>query len=185
MCLPAHWFILLPHLFCYWFLLVIVLLLFVCSLKSFSSLLNISFILSVHASILFSWDLGSSFLSLLWILSQVDCLSPLHVVVHLGFYLILSSGTYFSTIIILSNFLCLGPLFYRVQECSSSCFWCLLPYECLVRGLEQSSWWEGLAPAHWCVELGLVPVVSWALSRAMFGGGSELRATLGRLSTDG
>ena len=51
------------------------------------------FACSVSAFILF-WDLGSSLLSLLWVLLHVDCISPLHLVVLLGFYHVLSSGTY-------------------------------------------------------------------------------------------
>ena len=54
-CLSSHLFVLLPHLFCYWFLLeyisVIILFISVCSLKVLS-LLNISCIFSVCTSIL-------------------------------------------------------------------------------------------------------------------------------------
>ena len=55
----------------------------------------------------------------------------------------------------------------------------------LVLGLVQAFWWDGLVPAHWWVELGLVPLVSRAMSRGMFRGGCELRTTLGSLSADG
>ena len=34
--------------------------------------------------------------------------------------------------------------------------------------LVQASWWEGLAPAHWWVELGLVPLLGSAMSGAVF-----------------
>ena len=57
---------------------------------------------------------------------QVDCLSPLHLVVFLGFYLFPSSGTYFYAVI-LSTFLCLWSPFHSLQDCSSCCFWCLPP----------------------------------------------------------
>ena len=40
-------------------------------------------------------------------------------------------------------------------------------------------------PAHWCVELGLVPLVGRAMSRDVFSGGCGLRKTLGSLSADG
>ena len=53
--------------------------------------LNISCIFLVCVSIVFQ-GLGSSLLSLLWILLGVDCLSPFHLVV-LGFYLVPLSGT--------------------------------------------------------------------------------------------
>ena len=60
-CPPGHLSVLLPKLLCYLFLLVC------CSL--------------------FSWDPGSSSLSLFWILFLEGCLSPLHLVVFLGCYL--------------------------------------------------------------------------------------------------
>ena len=44
----------------------------------------------------FFWDLGSFLLLLLWILFQVNCLSPLHLVVILGLYLVSSSRIYSS-----------------------------------------------------------------------------------------
>ena len=92
-------------------------------------LLNISCIFSVCASIFF-WDLGFSLLSLLWILFWVDCLSPLHLVVLLGFHLVSSSGTRQQILfccLILSDFPCLWSPFHRVQDHTSSCFWCLPP----------------------------------------------------------
>ena len=60
---------------------------------SSSSLLKISCIFLGCVSIIFLrfWTIF-----LLWILFQLDCLSPLHLVVLLGLYLVLSSGTYFS-----------------------------------------------------------------------------------------
>ena len=39
-------------------------------------------------------------------------------------------------------------------------------------------------PAHWCMELGLVPLVGRALSRGVFNGSYGLRKTLGCLSAD-
>ena len=66
-CPPGHLSVLLPKLLCYLFLLVC------CSL--------------------FSWDPGSSSLSLFWILFLEGCLSPLHMVIFLGSNLVPLSGT--------------------------------------------------------------------------------------------
>ena len=41
----------------------------------------------------------------------------------------------------------------------------------LVQGLVQASWWEGLMPTHWWVELGLVSLVGRVVSRVVFIGG--------------
>ena len=65
--------------------------------KSSSSLLNFSFIFLVCAAFFFQ-DLGSFLLLLLWIIFQVNCLSPLHLVVLQRFYLVSLSGMYFSVI---------------------------------------------------------------------------------------
>ena len=102
-CPPGHLFVLLHQLFCYWFLLVY------CSSHlffSFSrSLVNIS--ASSQSLPLFCfWDSGSSWL-LFWVLLE-DCLSPLHLVVFLGFYLAPSSETKPSAFFILVNFLWCG-----------------------------------------------------------------------------
>ena len=119
----------------------------------------------------FFQDLGSSLLSLLWILFQLDCLSPIHLVVLLRFYLVPLSGTYSSAdsfcltfcdcgfhsigcrVVVLLGFCCLPP---------GGWDWC--------KGLVQASWWEGLVSAHLWVELGLVPLVGRALSRGVFNG---------------
>ena len=64
--------------------------------KSSVFLLNISCTLLACVSILFPrfWI----FIIIILMLFQVDCLSPLHLVVHVGFYLVPSSvtETYFS-----------------------------------------------------------------------------------------
>ena len=95
--------------------LISVIVLFICVLLllflffiSSSFLLNIYCIVSVCASF-FSQDLGSSLLSLLWILFQGDCLSLLHLVVLLGFYLVPSSGIYSSAISFCLTFCVCGP----------------------------------------------------------------------------
>ena len=85
-CLPGHVYILLPPLPCYWFLLVYCSPLF---LSSSRSLVNISCIFSIFA--LHSFPRSYS-LSLFWILFLEGCLSPLHLVVFLGFYLVPSSA---------------------------------------------------------------------------------------------
>ena len=102
-CLPAHWFILLYHLVYYWFFLVYIfhfsycilhLCLVVLYIFSLLKLLNYH---SIH--LFFSWVLWSSLWSLLRIFSQVDCLSPLHLVILLEFYLVPLSGKGFSVIL--------------------------------------------------------------------------------------
>ena len=159
-CLPVHLSVICPRLFCYWFLLVhfsFQLLYFQCCLlfKSSRCLLNISCIFLLCASMLF-WDLGSSLLSFL----QILFLSPLHLAVFLVFYLIASSGTYLSAV---SFYLTFCFLLHRLQDYSSSFFWCLpLGGYGSSKGLVQTSWWEGLVPAHCWVELGLVPLVGRA-----------------------
>ena len=83
--LPAHWFVLLLQIFCYWFLLeyffrvflISVIVLFVSACLFFNS----SRTLLIHSCIfssLFS-RFWSSLLSLFWIIFQVVCLVPLHL----------------------------------------------------------------------------------------------------------
>ena len=45
--------------------------------------------------------------------------------------------------------------------------------------------WMGLVPAHRCLELCLVPLMSRAMLEGMFRGSYGLRKTLGSLYTDG
>ena len=74
------------------------------------------------------WDFGSSLLSLLWILFQVDCLFPLHLFIYLFYYGFLPCSFIYNIFIclfILSNLLCLMSHFHRLQVYSSSCFWYL------------------------------------------------------------
>ena len=49
----------------------------------------------------------------------------------------------------------------------------------------QVSWWEGLAPAHRWLKLGLVPLVGRAMTRGVFIGDCKLSVALGTLSDDG
>ena len=44
----------------------------------------------------------------------------------MGFYLVPLSAAYFSVISFFSNFLCSWSTFYRLQDVSSCCLWCLL-----------------------------------------------------------
>ena len=74
----------------------------------------------------FSWDPGSSSLSLFWILSLECCLSPLHISVFLGFYLVPSSGTYLSAF---SAWLTFCNMVF-VLAAVGLCFFCL-----------PSDWW--------------------------------------------
>ena len=71
-------------------------------------------------------DLESSLLSLLWILFQVDCLSPLHLVVLVGFYLAPSAATYFFVISFCQTY-CVCGLLSIGCWISFSCFWPLPP----------------------------------------------------------
>ena len=83
---PSHLFIILPHLFCCWFLLVYY--------SSVCSLVLIGLWYTFLASSpLFSWNPGSSSVSLFWILFLEGCLLPLHLVAFLGFYLVPSFET--------------------------------------------------------------------------------------------
>ena len=123
-CPPAHLFVLLPHLFCSWFPLrisyYIVLSLF---FKPSGSLLNTSYIFYVCASIFFprSWIIIAiitlnSFSGNLPIFTSLSCSSG---ILSCSFF-----WNIFLCHLILSNFLCLWPPFQRLQDCSSTCFWC-------------------------------------------------------------
>ena len=82
---------------------IVLLCLFFSSSRSF---LNIPCIFSTYASH-FSPRSSIIFTSLLWILFPLDCLSPLHLVVFLRFYLVPSSGTYISAVsFYLTFFIC-------------------------------------------------------------------------------
>ena len=62
----------------------------------------------------------------------------------------------------------------------SAPWWVRLP-----KKLVQTSWWGGLVPAHWWVELGIVILVGRAMSRDVFIGGCGLMKTLSSLSAVG
>ena len=150
-----------------------------------SSLLNISCIFLVYTSILFlrSWIIFT-------IITLNSFLGRLPVSTSLSFSSGVLSCSFVCTIflcrLILPNFLWLWFLLCRLQGCSSSCFCCLpLGGWGWSNRLLQAPWWEGLFPAHWWVELGLVPLMGRAMSRGLFRGGCALWTSLGRLSADG
>ena len=51
--------------------------------------------------------------------------------------------------------------------------------------LSKASWWDGLLPPLWWVELSLFPQVGEAMSGDVLGCVCELTTTLGNLSSDG
>ena len=51
--------------------------------------------------------------------------------------------------------------------------------------LSKASWWEGLLPPFWWVELSLFPQVGEAMSGDVLGCVCEPTTTLGNLSSDG
>ena len=96
------------------FILFILFFIIVCLLFSSSrSLLNVSCIFSI-----IFLRFGSSLLSLLWIVFQVDCLFPLHLFGLVGFYLAPSSAVCFCVFSLL-NLLHLWSPFHKLQVCSS------------------------------------------------------------------
>ena len=107
-----------------------------------------------------------------------------HLAVLLGFYLVPSSGTYYSAVSFHLTF-CLQSLFHRLQDCISSCFLCLLPVGeadlrvfCRLPGGMGSCLPIGM-------ELGRVPLMGRAVLRSSFRGGCGLRNILGSLFSDG
>jgi len=130
--------------------------------------LNISCIFLVCASIIF-WDVGSSLLSLLWILFQLECLYSISLSC---FSLVLSCSFVWDILschLILSAFMSLLFPFHHLQGYSYYCF-CYLPTGGWgwSKRLVQTSWWEGLFLAHWRVELDHVSLVDSAVSKGVF-----------------
>ena len=95
-------------------------------------LLNMACIFLFHASSLFICaplyfqDFGSSLLSLLWILFQVDCPFSLHLFGLVGFYHAPSSAC-FSVFSFCLIYYVWGSPFCRLKDYSSSYFWSLSP----------------------------------------------------------
>lgn len=127
--LSAHLFFLLPQLLCYWFLLVYSSFqLLYCSSLCVCFLNFLALFKTIHISSRFvpSFLFWILFTIIILILFQVDCLSHLHLVALVGWFLVPLSETYFCNLI-LSNFLCLWSLLHKLKECSPPCFWCLSP----------------------------------------------------------
>ena len=150
------------------------------SFISSSSLSNISYF-SLPVLPFFFQDLGLSLLSLLWSIFWVICLSPLHLVVFLGFYFVPSSGTYSSSV----SF-CLTFCVYGV--CSAvSVLWFLLFL------MSAPSGWVCLRSLYlfpggrrWCLPTGCwVCQVGRTILRGVSRGGCGLRKTLGSQSAGG
>ena len=156
--LPSSSFILLPHIFCHWFLLVYFSsqLLYCSSLffKSSRSLLDISCIFLICASIplLRSWLIFTIITrNSLWGRLPVST-SPNRSSGVSQFCLTFCDCGFHSSgcrVVVLASALC--P--WQVQ---------------LSKRLIQASWWEELVLAHRWVELGLVPLVGRAVSGTVF-----------------
>ena len=172
-CLPGSLYILLPHSFCNWFILVYFSLqtlyhsplfvvlqffwvkhflnLFSVCLHSFSEILD-------HLCYYYS---EYFFLGSLPISTLLSCSSG---VLSCSFV-----WDVFFRHLILCNFLWLQFPFCRLQGCSFSCFCSLPPGEWgWSKKLAQASWWERLVLAHSCVEMGLVPLVGRTVSKGVF-----------------
>ena len=125
-------------------------------------LLNISCIFLILACILFliSWII----LLLFWTLFLIGWLSPLDLVVLLEFHLIHSSGTYSSAVLLWLTFCdcCFCSTVCRFVVLASTVCLCWIR---LSKRFVQVSWWDGLVPAQWWVQLGLVSLVGRAMLR--------------------
>ena len=105
----------------------------------------------------FFWDFFlSSLLSLLWILFQEDCPSPLGFSCSCGFLPCLFVCNIFLCHLILSDFLCLWS-----PVCSLTIIIIAMPgfyprWMRLVQGLMGASWWKELVHTFWGVELGII-----------------------------
>ena len=102
----------------------------------------------------------------IWSFWGVDCISSLHLVVLLDFYVVPLFGTYSSCI----SF-CLTFCDCDFHSAGCKVVVLLASAVCHLVGeakkFVQASWLEGLAPAHWWVELGFVLLGGRAISRGM------------------
>lgn len=58
--------------------------------------------------------------------------------------------------------------FFRLQDCKLLLLLVSAPlWVRLVQGLVQASWWERLVPAHWLVQLSLVPLMGKTMSKTV------------------
>ena len=135
------------------------------------SLLNISCNFLVCACILFS-ILGSSLLTIITV-NYFSGRLPISSSFSCLFFFKFCSFVWniFPCYLILSKFLCLWPPFQRLQNHSSSCFWCL-PFGRwdFSRGLFSLPIWRDwfLPTCGW----------SWVISRGVFRSGCEFRSSL-------
>ena len=168
-CLPVHLFILLPHLFCqfllaHFFVSVIILFISVCLFfKGSNSLLNISCILLVSASILFPRS---------WIVFAVTTLNSFSGRLPLSLHLVVVPQFYFIPHFSAVSF-CLTFCICRLRSSGCSTVILLGSGVCTLMGEAgpgacARSWWEELIPAHWWMELDLVALVGRTLSKGVF-----------------
>ena len=116
-------------------------------------------------------------------LFQVDCLLPIHLF-DLIFYLAPSSATYFSVILFSLTYCIYGLLSAGCRVIVPLAFVvCPLITE-VDLGVCVASYWEGLVPALWWVELNLFPLIGRATSYGVFWGVHQLSTTLHSLFTD-
>ena len=177
------------HLFWYRFLLVYLFWLLFISIclffKSSSSLLSISYIFWAFSSILFSEILDHLYYHCSEFFFRQIAYLHFTQLFFQGFILFL----HLKHIYLPSHFVC---LFCVCGLCSSGCIIvvplasgvCPLGWVKLTQGLVHAFWQEGLLPAHWWVEVSLVPLVGRAVSRGVFRCGCGFRTTLSSLSAD-
>ena len=165
--LPADLFVLLSHLFFYWFLLdyfyFSYCIVHLCSLNILG-LLKMFLVSSQSVPPFVFQDLGSSLLSLFWILFQVDSLSPL----LFDFYHVPSRG----------------ELFPAFSFCLHCCVWdafsegwnIMVPFNCGVfslwmgfyQCLVKVSWMGKLVSVLWWVELDIFSLECYKVSSSEF-----------------
>ena len=98
-----------------------------------------------------------------------------------GVFLYFFIWNIFFCCITLCNFLCLW--YHRMQDCSTSCFWCTPPGRWnWSKRFGKASWCKGLLSGHWRVELGLVPLMGRAMSRSVFRSSCGLMKSLSSFS---
>ena len=130
-------------------------------------------------------DFGSSFLSLFWILFQVDCLFPLHLLGLVRFCLAPSSAMFFSVFSLCLTYCVWGLLFTGCRFIVPVVFGVCPQWLWLVQWVVSASWWRGLVLVFWWVRLDLVFLVSRCTSGGVFWGVCDLIMILGRLSANG
>ena len=117
-------------------------------------------------SLFYFQDFASCFLSLLWILFQVNCLFPLHLFGLVGFYLAPSSAVYFSVFSFCLAYCVWGLLLAGYRFIVPKVFVVCPQWIMLVQYILYASWWRRLLPLFWWMRLDLVFLVF----RIAFGG---------------